>query len=162
VPVTLTLYTGEESQLYLPVRTPGTLDETLAPFDEPEGAAMLEFESLRPEDANRTFTYDSVKGQLQMMDLIDDGRNRLSNGIIYDSVINNIFSILDGQPTSARVECKRQIEVSRVDWVTRLETSSVMTSDKNYFHLTNILNAFEGPERVFTKSWTSKIRRDMV
>ena len=55
---------------------------------------MLEFESLRPEDANRTFTYDGVKGQLQMVDRIDDGRNRLSNGIIYDSVITNIFSIL--------------------------------------------------------------------
>jgi putative CocE/NonD family hydrolase len=162
VPVTLTVYTGTESQLSLPVRSAGTLDKTLAPFGDPEGAAMLEFEILRPEDANRTFTYDSVKGQLQMVDRIDDGRNRLSNGIIYDSMITNIFSILEGQPTSARVECKRQIEVSRDDWVTRVETSSVMTSDKNYFLLTNVLNAFEGPVRVFTKSWTSKIHRDMV
>jgi hypothetical protein len=162
VPVTLTVYMGTESQLSLPVRIPGTLDKTLAPFGDPEGAAMLEFESLRHEDANRTLSYDSVKGQLQMVDRIDDGRNRLSNGIIYDSVITNIFSILEGQPTSARVECKRQIEVSRDDWVTRVETSSVMTSDKNYFLLTNVLNAFEGPVRVFTKSWTSKICRDMV
>jgi hypothetical protein len=144
------------------VRTPGPLDASLAPFDDPEGAPMLEFESLRPEDANRTFTYDVVKKHLQMVDRIDDGRNRLSNGIIFDSVITNSFSILEGQPTSARVECKRQIGISRGDWVTRVETSSVMTSDGDYFHLTNILDAFEGPVRVFTKSWTSKIRRDMV
>jgi uncharacterized protein len=162
VPVRLTLYTGEESKLNLPVRAAGSLEETLAPFGDPEGAAMVEYESLRPEDANRTFNYDSVKGKLLMVDRIDDGRNQLSNGIIYDSVINNNFSILEGKPTSARVECNRQIEVSRGDWVTRVETCSVMTSNKEYFLLTNVLNAFEGSTRVFTKSWSSKIRRKMV
>jgi hypothetical protein len=97
-----------------------------------------------------------------MVDRIDDGRNRLSNGIIYDSVITNIFSIIEGQPLSAKVECKRQIEISRWDWQTRVETSSVMTSDKEYFYLTNLLDAYEGQVRVFTKSWTRKIHRDMV
>jgi len=123
---------------------------------------MLDFESLRPEDANRTFAYDVVKRQHQMTDWMDDGRNRLSNGIIYDSVITNAFSIVEGQPTSAKVECRRQIEISRADWVTRVETLSVMTSDKDNFHLTNVLDAYEGQVRVFTKSWTRKIRREWV
>ena len=123
---------------------------------------MLEYESLRPEEGTRTFTYDVTKGRLQMVDRIDDGRNRLSNGIIYDSLITNIFSIVEGQPASARVECKRQIEISRGDWGTRVETSSVMTSDKGDFYLTNILDAYEGQVLVFTKSWTRKIRREMV
>jgi hypothetical protein len=162
VPVTLTVYTGDESQLILPMRAFNQLDESLAPFEAPEGAPLLEFESLRPEDANRTFDYDVVKGRLQMTDWMDEGRNLLSNGIIYDSVITNIFSIVEGQPTSAKVECRRQIEISRADWVTRVETLSVMTSDKDYFHLTNILDAYEGQVRVFTKSWTRKIRRELV
>ncbi len=162
VPVTLTVYTGDESSLILPTRALNKLDASLAPFDMPEGAPMLDFESLRPEDANRTFAYDVVKRQLQMTDWIDDGRNRLSNGIIYDSVITNAFSIVEGQPTSARVECRRQIEISRADWVTRVETLSVMTSDKDHFHLTNVLDAYEGQVRVFTKSWTRKIRREWV
>jgi hypothetical protein len=160
--VKLTIYIGEESRLILPVRASNELDESLVPFEAPEGAPMLEYESLRPEDGTRTFTYDVTKRQLQMVDRIDDGRNRLSNGIIYDSLITNIFSITEGNPTSARVECNRQIEISRGDWGTRVETSSVMTSDKDYFHLTNILDAFEGQVRVFTKSWTRKIRREMV
>lgn len=162
VPVTLTIFTGNESRLILPVRAPNKLDESLAPFDMPEGAPMLEFESLRPEDANRIFDYDVVKGRLQMTDRIDDGRNRLSNGMIYDSVIVNKFSILEGKPTSASVECTRQIELSRNDWVARVETTSVMTSDQEYFHLTNVLDAYEGQTRVFTKSWTRKIRRELV
>jgi putative CocE/NonD family hydrolase len=160
--VRLTVYQGNESALILPVRNPGELDGSLAAFDAPEGAPMLDFESLRPEDATRTFSYDETKGRLQMVDRIDDGRNLLSNGIIYDSVITNIFSILEGQPTSASVECKRQIEISRGSWMTRVETSSMMTGDKDYFHLTNILDAYEGQVRVFTRSWTRKIRREMV
>jgi hypothetical protein len=162
VPVRLTVYMGEESKLILPVRTVNELDESLLSFEPPAGAPMLEYESLRPEDASRTFTYEVTKGRLQMTDRIDDGRNRLSNGMIYDSVITNIFSILEGQPTSARVECQRQIELFRGDWQTRVETSSVMTSDKDHFYLTNILDAYEGQVRVFTKSWTRKIRRELV
>ena len=160
--VKLTVYTGNESKLILPVRSSGELDDCLAPFADPEGAPLLEYQSLRPEDGTRTFTYDVTRGHLQMTDRIDDGRNRLSNGIIYDSVITNIFSISQGQPTSARVECVRQIEISRGDWQTRVETSSVMTADKDHFYLTNVLDAYEGQVRVFTKSWTRKIRREMV
>jgi len=160
--VNLTLHTGEESRLILPVRPPGELDGTLAPFGAPEGAPKLEYESLRPEDASRTFTFDEVSSQLQMVDRIDEGRNRLSNGMIYDSVSVNKFSIIEGEPTSARVECTRQIELSRDDWITKVETLSVMTSDREYFHLTNVLDAYEGQTRVFTKSWTRKIRRELV
>jgi hypothetical protein len=123
---------------------------------------MLEFECMRPEDATRTFTYDVTQGRLQMVDRMDEGRNRLSNGILYESVITNSFSITERQPTSARVECRREIEISRDDWETRVETFSVMTSDKEYFHLTNVLDAYEGKTRVFTKSWTRKIRREFV
>ncbi len=160
--VRLTVYRGKDSELILPVRTPNQLDGSLAPFGPPEGAPTLEYESLRHEDATRTLTYDVTQGRLQMTDRIDDGRNRLSNGIIYDSLITNIFSIVEGQPTSAGVHCTRQIEISRGDWQTRLETSSVMTSDRDYFHLTNILDAYEGRVRVFTKSWTLKVRREWV
>ena len=162
VAVRLTVYTGEGSKLILPVRPPNPADETLTSFEIPEGAPLLEFESLRPEDATRTFTYDETSGQLQMVDRIDDGRNRLSNGIIYDSLITNIFSIIEGQPLSAKVQCERKIEVSRGDWITRVETNSVMTSDETYFHLTNVLDAYEGQVLVFTKSWTRKILREFV
>jgi len=160
--VRLSLSLGNDSSLILPVRPSNESDAALKPFDAPEGAPMLDFESLRPEDATRTFTFEEPKNHLQMLDRIDDGRNRLPNGIIYDSVITNIFSITEGQPTSASVQCKRQIEISRGDWQTSVETSSVMTSDKDYFHLTNILDAYEGQVLIFTKSWTQKIRREWV
>jgi hypothetical protein len=162
VAVKLTIYTGGQTRLILPVRQPSGLDDSLAPFDPPEGASPLEYESLRVEDSERTFTYDVAKGRLQMVDWIDEGRNQFSNGLIYDSVSTNTYSILEGQPTSASVQCERQIELSRGDWEIRVETLSVMTGDREYFHLTNVLDAYEGPARVFTKSWTKIIRREMV
>jgi hypothetical protein len=123
----------------------------------------MEFESLRPEGANRTITFYEASGRLQMVDRIDEGRNRLSyNQVVYDSLITNTFSISEGQPLSARVRCDRQIEISRGDWQTRVETSSVMTSDVSHFHLTNTLDAYEGQTRVFTKSWSRAIPREWV
>ncbi len=161
--VRLTLYTGPECQLVLPLRPASKLDDTLAEFGAPEGCPPEEFEMLRPERSTRTITYDVVSGCLQMLDRIDDGRNRLlSSGTVYDGLITNTFSIIEGQPLSARVQCNRQIEISRGDWNTRVETVSVMTSDAAHFHLTNVLDAYEGQVRVFTKSWSRAIPREGV
>jgi hypothetical protein len=163
VAVRLTLKTGLDCQLSLPVRLSSNLDDALVPFDEPEGAPLLEYESLRPDVSTRTITHDPVTGRLQMLDRTDEGRNLLQpSGIIYDSVITNTYSITEGQPLSARVQCDRKIEISRGDWQTRVETTSVMTSDADSFHLTNVLDAYEGQVRVFTKSWSKKIRREEV
>jgi uncharacterized protein len=163
VAVRLSLNTGLDGQLCLPIRPAGQLDDTLAAFGEPEGAPPLEFESLRPEASTRTITRDPATGSLQMLDRTDEGRNLLKpSGILYDSVITNTYSITEGQPLSARVQCDRKIEISRDTWQTRVETTSVMTSDAEYFHLTNVLDAYEGPVRVFTKSWSRKIRREEV
>ena len=129
----------------------------------PRVALQPEFEILRPDGSTRTFTYEVSSCRLQMLDRIDEGRNQLlSTGVVYDSIITNTFSIIEGQPLSARVQCNRQIEISRGDWHTRVETLSVMTSDQDFFHLTNVLDAYDGGVRVFTKSWTQKIRREGV
>ena len=129
---------------------------------DPHTAPMLEHEVLRSADATRSVNYDVTSGRLQMVDNNDEGRMRLANGLVYDSRILNIYSIVEKQPTSASVECKRQIEISRGSWDIRVETNTLMTSDQEYFYLTNVLDAYEGTTRVFTKSWTRKIRRDLV
>ncbi len=163
LPVRLTLTTGDACRLVLPVREPGGLDAALAPFAEPEGAPPMEFDSLRPDSSTRSFHFDSGSGRLELVEHTDEGRNRIhANGIIYDSTITNSYSIIEGQPLSARVRCDRAIEICREDWQTRVETASVMSADANSFLLTNVLDAYEGSVRVFTKSWTRKIPRKGV
>jgi hypothetical protein len=162
-PVRLTLTTGDACRLVLPIREPGGMDAVLEPFAEPEGAAPMEFDSLRPDSSTRSFHYDAGSGRLELVEHTDEGRNRIhANGILYDSTITNTYSIVEGQPLSARVRCDRAIEICREDWQTRVETTSVMSADANFFLLTNVLDAYEGSVRVFTKSWTRKIPRQGV
>ncbi len=162
-PVRLTLHLGEESLINLPFRPPNPLDEALVDFGLPEGAPPLSIETLRPESSSRKFSYDVVTKRLQMVDQIDDGRLRLvQNGTVVDSIITNIFSIVEGQPLSARVECRRAHEICRGDWQTCVKTLSIMTGDTTHFHLTSVLDAYEGEVRVFTKSWSRAIPREGV
>jgi putative CocE/NonD family hydrolase len=162
-PVILTLNTDSDTHLILPIRGENELDAILSEFGQPEGAAPMEHENLRLESSSRIFKYHQAEGRLQMEDHIDEGRNCLIyNGIIYDSIIDNKFSIVEGQPLSARVQCDRKVEISRGDWQTRIETSSVMTADSTFFHLSNILDAYENQTRIFTKSWTKSIPRNGV
>lgn len=160
--VELTLYTGEESRLILPVRTQGELDNSLQPFEEPEGFTLFGFERPRSEKSSKYIKYDVASQELQFNEVFDNGRRISSNGLEYDSIFENTYSIVEGKPLSAKVECKRRIEISRGDWITHVETKSIMTSDEGYFHLTSVMDAYEGEARIFTRSWISKIPRNDV
>ncbi|HHW74398.1 MAG TPA: CocE/NonD family hydrolase [Firmicutes bacterium] len=162
--VRLSLYTGEDSScLILPLRKSKSLDLSLPPFDPPESSPPPDADWLRPEGSSRNLQYDVAAQRLQIIDCIDEGRLRLAdNDLVYDSTLENIYSIVEGEPLSARVRCTRCIEISRGDWITRVKTLSVMTSDENHFHLTNVIDAYEGEVRVFTKSWATAIPREHV
>lgn len=161
--VGLTLYIGGHSRLFLPVRSPGKLDQSLRPFESPEWAPPLDLEWMRTEDTNRNIQYDVASRKYRMIERLDDGRRRFTgSGLVYDSIFENIYSIIEGEPLSARIECKRSIEIGRGDWNTRVETMSIMTSDKKHFHLTSVIDAYEGNTRVFNKSWSSPIDRKFV
>ena len=161
-PVELTLYTGKGGELALPVRVPGKLDESLRPFGCPEGSTRLDIEWLRPEKSSKELRYDVFSGGLQLKEHFDNGRRIYGDGLVYDSVFKNIYSIIENEPLSAKIECKRSIEISRNDWITRVDTLSVMTSDEKHFHLTSVIDAYEGVKRVATKSWSSAISRKHV
>jgi len=75
---------------------------------------------------------------------------------------SDILIINDGSSFCLKPRCERKIEISRGDWITCVKTYSLMTSDLEYFHLTNTLDAYENNTRVFTRSWTKKIPRFMV
>lgn len=159
----MALYCGTDSRLILPLRSPGELDNSLSDFAAPEQAPPLDSVWLRHSESKRTIQFDVITGRLQMTDRFDEGRRQISgSGLVYDGLVVNTYSIVEGEPLSASVKCERRFEISRDDWVTRVETSSVMTSDINHFHLTNVLDAYEGETRVFTKSWTSLIPRESV
>jgi putative CocE/NonD family hydrolase len=162
-PVTLTLYAGEGCRLTLPVRTPQAADDTIPSFEPPEVSALLVQEILRSPTATRQIRREAIGGAYELVDRKDSGRVRLlDNDIEFGSINTNTYRIVEGDPLSASINCDRVGEMGRGDWRVRIETRSLMTADRDHFHVTNVLDAYEGGTRVAAKSWSLVVPRDMV
>lgn len=162
-PVTLTLFMDESCELILPVRPPQPEDAHLRPFDLPEVASPLPVETLRTANMERYKQTDVVTGRTEVQNRFDSGRVRYpDHGLEVEDITTDTYTIIEGDPLSAMVRSDRFLAYQCGDWQVRLETSSTMTADTTYFHISNLLDAYEGAVRVFSKSWTFRIPRDLV
>lgn len=158
-PVTLTLYSAS---LTLPVRPPRPEDERLAPFGPPETAPPLQVEITRPASRRRENRRDQISGEVVWEDQQDGGGFRLADGLTYESLQTDRYTIVEGQPLSARAESEHRITIARGAWQVRVQTASAMTCDAAHFYLSNTVEAYEGDERVFERTSTCAIPRDLV
>ena len=161
-PVTLTVHTGGASALRLPLRAPTALDATLAPFGPPEVAPRLAVEILEKATPMHVVTHDGVAGTTTFrMSRRFAGARRFPSGIEYHDDDPITFTLVDDDPLSARVECRRRIEIRRgEDWVTRIEVSAVMTCDATDYHVATECLAYEGDDLVHTRTASTSIPRD--
>jgi hypothetical protein len=160
--VTLMVETGGASRLVLPVRPPRPDDDELAPFGEPEGSPPLAIERLADGYASRTVERDLASGASVLTYAYGNGRVVLPNGIELAERYREDFAIAAGDPLSAEVRTAHSIELGRGAWRTRVEAESSMSSDRETFTLVNRLEAHEGVRRVFARTWTKRIPRDLV
>lgn len=161
-PVTLTVHTGDQTYMELPVRTPQPEDETCGDhFQVPETAQVIEKEVLRKEQRTREVRHDTVNGNWKLEDYSDEGERKLfTNGVEHGSKNKNTFAIKENDPLSATVTCEWELKVGRGAWQTKLETFSEMASDETTFYLVNTMIAYENDEKVFEKTWKTDIPRD--
>jgi putative CocE/NonD family hydrolase len=161
-PVTLTIYSGKDTYLTLPVRMPQP-EDGLIKFEQPETNRVMDKIIIREEKRSRTVSHDLVSGIWRLDDFSDEGERKLvANGIQYGSTNKNTFTIRAKDPLSACVECEWELNVGRDDWQTKLKSYSQMTSDEQLFYLTNTIIAFENDREIFKKTWRTKIQRDYV
>lgn len=163
VPVTLTVFTNEKTFLSLPIREAKAIDQELKPFQHPETAAVMEREILREANRTREIRHNTITNVWTLDDFSDEGARMLpSNGVEYGSTNRNIYTIEEGNPLSATVQCDWTLTLGRGEWQTSLESVSIMTADENQFYLTNHLIAYEGDKEVFNKVWKKEIPRDFI
>jgi hypothetical protein len=156
----LTLFTGPECYLELPIRVPRPEDAQLKPFEPPVTAAPLSIEILQSETRKREKRQEIDTGLIELTRIDDFGKIRIiDSGIEFGLTQVDIQRIIEGKPLSASIQAKRSISLGRGGWQTRVEIESLMTSDQNSFLVSNHLDAYEGNTRVFSKSWDCKIPR---
>ena len=118
---------------------------------------------LRAESRQRAVRYDIVKGLSELVDGRDDGSKiLLASGLEYEECLTNTYTILADDPLSAHIRHEHLCRLGCGDWQTRTETSSTMSADAESFYVTNVLDAYEGDTRIFTKTWHFKVARDLV
>jgi hypothetical protein len=161
-PATLTVVAGQSS-LVLPVRAPRPGDANLPGFGEPEESAPLPVEVVHGGPAGRSLHRDLSTGRVDLVyDWDVGGRTRLPNGLEVEDSNRTTFSIVEGDPLSARVHCRTVGSVGRGDWQVRSETDSVMTCDAETFHVTVVVRAYEGEACAFAQTYTYAFPRDLV
>jgi hypothetical protein len=60
------------------------------------------------------------------------------------------------------VRSDRAFSVGRGEWRATIRTASTLSATASIFQVTNVLDAYEGDRRVFTKTWHTEIPRDGV
>ena len=159
-PVTATLY-GGASRLALPVRPPRP--ETPPGFEPAESAPPLPVAVLRQPSSSRTVETDVASGETAIRLLDDFGENRIeAHGLTTGSIGRETYRIRADDPSSACADIHWTQTLSRDDWQVRIESRSALSADSEHFYITAAVEAFEGDERVFTKTWDRKVPRDMV
>ena len=163
-PVTLTVFAGPDSRLELPVRGPRPEDGRLPDFDEPEISPPLPVEPLGGGGSReRTIRRDIGTGRTELVSVDDHGgRGRQPNGLVEEQRSVDTFSIVEGDPLSATATSEWTIALERGDWRVRVETRSVMTADRESFRVTNEVNAYEGNARVFARTSSFAVPRELV
>jgi uncharacterized protein len=162
-PVTLSLFT-DGSELRLPVWTdPG--EHTPPPhFAVPERAPTPPHEPLAvgPGEPGREVRRDVATGTAEVISTTGEGHRLLDDGLAYREHERDVFRITDGDPLSAEVRSERAFGVGRGEWQATVRTASTLSATAGTFHVTNVLDAYEGDRRVFTRTWHAEVPRDLV
>ena len=144
------------------MRPPRPDDQGLAPFQAPEGSAPIEVDEITAGSAARRIERDVATGAVTLTYEHGGGRRVLPNGIELEDVGREFFTIVEGDPLSARIRCEGLVAVGRGDWRTRVETESELWSDATSFHTRSRIRAFEGDEKIHEDERTFSVPRDLV
>ena len=160
--VTLEVFTGSKTALALPVRPTHSEDAEFAPPPEHPVTTRREA-TIYPSVADPAVRQDLESGRTEVsLYGVDAGWRIASTGTDWRQFMSDVYTIVEGEPLSAEVRCERRFAIVRGEWRTRVETVSTMTSDADVFRVTNLVEAYEGETRIFAKTESITVPRDLV
>jgi hypothetical protein len=75
---------------------------------------------------------------------------------------HTVYAIQERDPLSASVRFHATSGMGRGDWRMCSEVTSAMTADAEAFHVTTLLEVYEGAARIFARTWAQRFPRDLV
>jgi len=159
--VTISIRTGQESTLELDKRSSLPGDDFIG-FPQPEGAERLPYEVLKRPSVTREVQQDLLSDMHTITHHSDLAHLRLANGMETSGESSDEYSIREGDPCSASVECQRSHIMERDDWRIRITARSKMHCSPDHFYVSSQLVAYEGDSKVSDRSWDVCIPRDLV
>lgn len=151
-------------RLRLPQRPGDTTREHLPnPFGPPEGASPLPRTRLQPNQHDWRVIRD-LDTDVATLEVVDDrGLHRLDDiGLTTGMQGREWYSTQGDDFNSARGETRWTCRLERGDWRVKTETCTVLTSDAENFYVQADLDAYEGGQRVFCRTFEATIPRDNV
>jgi len=151
---TVTLFTGPTSRFELPVRPRRRHDRTPGSFLPVPPASVTGTRQVEhdPDTGRWTLLVDRIRGRRPV-----GGRD-----LEVERGQTDVYSIVDGDPLSARVKCSRLMGLAREGWSAHVETYSEMSSDAEAFHLCHRLEAYENEQLLFSREREIRVPRDLV
>jgi hypothetical protein len=157
----VTLYTVASS-IALPVRPP-RLEDGASAFTEPSSAPLMERAQLEPPMIERTTSHDAATGEAVLHQLDDAGLFRLeAHDLNCGARTERWLRIRDDDPTTARADMHWTWRLERGDWRIRTEVAGAVWCTASTFETETRIEAFEGDDRVFERTWTKSIPRDLL
>jgi putative CocE/NonD family hydrolase len=160
-PVRLTLWTAHSS-LLLPVRRPRPEDSRVV-FAEPERPTPTRRRMQKPGAVHRSICQDVASGEQRIEVLRDDGTSIIEE-IGVETALRKIirYWMRPDDPSSARAEVEHDLTNRHPQgWDSRIRTRCAIACTATEFVVEADLEAFEAGIRLFSRSWTERIARDM-
>jgi hypothetical protein len=164
-PFTPTVQAGGPSALELPVRA--DLESSADPpahFFAPEQAPHTPHEVIPPAEPQAILVSRQAEtGEIEVVAQRGDALHpmiRLDSGLAYDGWGRTTVRTIEGDPPATYLRSERTEVIARRAWSTRVEVAATMTATSDAYHVTNVLEGFEGTTRVFAKTWYWSLPRD--
>ena len=162
-PVRMTVY-PEQSYLSLPLREVSEGNGRPVPsFGEPEGAAPIPITQVEPGEQDWTVSRNMVD-LTGALDVVKDlGVVRIEDiGLDVTRRSHERYTYTHRDFNSVRGETDWVMGFARDEWNVHTTTRTVLTSTPTEFRLYAQLDAYEGDERVFARTWNTTMPRDHI
>jgi uncharacterized protein len=161
-PVQLTIYTGA-SQLTLPHRKARTEDNRLRAYGEPESAPPLERAVLKAPDYHWRVIRELARDEATLEVVKDEGVRRLESiDLELARSTSEWYTYSHDDLDTVRGEVLSERGLRRGDWDVETITRTVLRSDRDTFYINADIDAYEGGNRIFCRTWDHRIPRDFV